>query len=832
MKKQKNSKKMEQNSQKSTPKIILDFDKNIVLVGNPNTGKTTFFNAITASNEHIGNWHGVTVDFKEKVINHNGERVKVTDLPGIYSLCSYSFEEQVARDYIYSSHAQVIDVCDANNLARNLYLTLQLKELGLSPIVCINMANELKKQGKQIDEKKLAKMLGLDVFLINAQSKKQSKQLLDFALKKSPLTNVSMQNNIVSSCNINEYFSKKSRSSENRDKTTTTENISNQILIQNLQSPPNDLTSKSKSEYAKKHKNIFSKIFSKNKQKKQNIKVDCCGENTLASTDIYAECFSQIDFEKISNILGDNLTKINLPKGFVILKLLEKDEFIEQQLSLSNEQKNLLKPYLERFDESYIASKRYNFIDKIISTCQTENKKNVYGFSKLDKIVLNKYLALPIFLGIVALIFFLTFSSVGKFLTDKLNYFVERFLAQPCIEFVTSHTTNQFLISFVKDAIFGGVCSLLSFLPQIALLFLLLSILEDSGYLSRLAFTLEDYFSLIGLSGKSVFTLLMGFGCSTTSTMTARTLEDKNSKIKTAMLSPYLSCSAKIPLYTVICTAFFVKQKFLIIFSLYLLSVLVAILVSFILQKTILKSGETSFIMELPPYRFPKINRISNVLWSNIKSFVLRVGSLIVSFSIIIWILESCDFSFRLNPENSILRQIGLFLAPIFSPLGFGSWGAIACLICGIVAKEIIVGTMGIINNVGADSSSNAISQSLLLSTSSLALNPCSALSFLVFSLLYMPCISTIGVMKKEIGSKWTLIAIIIQLSIAYILSFAVYRISLCFTINGFVSGLISLATFVLIVVALIVLLKFIKSKNKCKFCPNKTRCGDCKNKI
>lgn len=725
--------------------IITEYDKNLILVGNPNTGKTTFFNAITSSNEHIGNWHGVTVDFKEKIISYDNKKIKVTDLPGIYSLCSYSFEEQVARDYIYSSSGQIIDICDANNLARNLYLTLQLKEMGLSPIVCVNMANELTRQGKKIDAQKLSKLLGLPVYLINAQKKSQSKMLLDYAIKT-----------------INESTEKLNENSDN-------------------------------------------------------------------NLEIYKKYFNQINFDEIEKIISSNLNYFNLPKKFVIVKLLEKDEFIIQKLNLTAQQSEQLKPYLEKYDETFIASQRYNYIDKIIAQCQKIIKQNkAYGFSKLDKIVLNKYLALPIFLAIVGLIFFITFSSVGKFLTDQLNAFVERFLAQPCIEFVKSHTSNTFIISFVSDAIFGGVCSLLSFLPQIAILFLLLSILEDSGYLSRLAFTLEDYFSKIGLSGKSVFTLLMGFGCSTTSTMTARTLEDKNSKIKTAMLSPYLSCSAKIPLYTVICTAFFVKQKFLIIFSLYILSVIVAIFVSYILEKTLLKSGEQSFIMELPPYRCPRISRIVNVLWSNIKSFVMRVGTLIVSFSIIIWILESCDFSFRLNPENSILRQIGMFLAPIFSPLGFGSWGAVACLICGIVAKEIIVGTMGIINNVGADATTNAISNSLTLISSALCLNNCSALSFLVFSLLYMPCISTIGVMKKEIGIKWTIIAIAIQFCLSYILSYAVYKIALCFTLNGFASGMISLFTFVGIIIAIFVVAKIIKSKNKCEYCPNKSNCNNC----
>lgn len=720
---------------------------NIVLVGNPNTGKTTFFNTLTSSDEHVGNWHGVTVDYKEKVVKLGGEIFKVTDLPGLYSLSSYSYEEQVARDYIYSQlsnkNSVFISLCDANNLTRNLYLTIQLLELGITPILCINMANEMDKQGKKINAEKLSNMLQIPVVMINAQKR----------------------------MDVEKIIKKVQKIKKNEQKSAKNSN--------------------------------FFKIF------------DCLCLNN------------------IQNIIAKNLKNLSyLPANYVALKVLEKDEFVLSNLSLSLEQTKQIEQISSKFkfsSEMLVAKCRYDYISSITKSCVFKTKTKVYGYCKLDKIVLNKFFALPLFLVIVSLIFFLTFSSLGKLLTDILSSFIESHIFEPILNFVGKKVSNQFVLSLISDGIFAGVGSLISFLPQITLLFLSLSILEDTGYMSRLAFTLEDYFSKIGLTGKSVFALLMGFGCSTTSAMTSRNLEDKNSKIKTAMLAPYLSCTAKIPLYTVILSAFFLKLQLIFIILLYFLSVLVAVLVSFVLEKTILKSGEQSFIMELPPYRMPSLARIFKTLFSSIKSFILRVGTMIVSFSIIIWILESCDYMLRYNPQQSILKTIGSFLSPLFAPLGFNSWGAVVCLICGVVAKEVIVGTMGIINQV-ADLS--LIGQSIASQSANFSLTPASALSFLVFSLLYMPCISTISVMNKEIGTKWTLIAISIQFSIAYILSFATYRLVQSVLINGWLETIISALIFAMIVTAFLIFQKFLNSKNKCKFCMSYKNCNLKQNKL
>lgn len=715
----------------------------LALVGNPNTGKTTLFNSITSSNEHIGNWHGVTVELKEKVTKIRGRELTVADLPGLYSLSAYSYEEEIARDYIYKNDMHIVNICDANNLTRNLYLTLQLMELGHKPLLFLNMANERKKSGKRVDSEKLSQLLNLKVISANANNKTEAKQCLEESFDGDGI-----------------YYKK------NRENS---------------------------------------------------------GESILNSCPYLRD----LNIGGVLQIIGENVKNLPFNDTYIAVKILERDEWIISNLRLSQEQKSELENFLLNSDISLIAGKRYQFIKKIVAQCVQEDKKVLYGYSKADKIILNKFLALPVFLLIISLIFFLTFSGIGGLLTDGLNYCLNSYVAKPVLEYISASTNNPWILSFFKDALFGGVGSLISFLPQIVLLFLFLSILEDTGYMSRLAFTLEDYFSKIGLTGKSVFTLLMGFGCSATACLTARNLEDKNGKIKTALLSSYMSCSAKIPIYTVICGAFFLKFQLLIIILLYLLGVVIAIIISIVLERTVLKSGEQSFIMELPPYRLPSFKRIAGIIGNNIKTFVLRVGTMLISFSIIIWILQSCDFSFRLNSENSMLKTIGGFIAPLFAPLGFGNWGAAACLLCGIIAKEVIVSTMGIINNVfDGQNSQTMLAGSLLLSSSALSFSPETAISFLVFSLLYSPCISTVSVFYKEIGFKWTATAVLLQFFTAYICTYAIYKIILCFKYNGAVSGLISSVAFILIIISIIFVTRFFKSDDKCKHCQFSERCN------
>lgn len=694
----------------------------IALVGNPNTGKTTFFNSVTNADEHVGNWHGVTVDYKEKQIKTKSKKqVIMTDLPGTYSLSPYSFEEGVTRDYLLAhKNCKVINIADGNNLGKSLLLTIELLEMGISPILCINMATETKKKGIEIDVQKLKNLLGIEVFLCDAYNKKQVLNIVE-------------------------------------------KTIDNDIKYQN------------KLTYQKEMTNKFNSLLNLNLE----------------------------SFDKI--------------------KILELDEHFLKQHNISQKQIELLS---KNDTCEYVLKKRYEFIDEIISQC-VKNNKSVYGYGKLDKILLNRWCTIPVFLVVVFAIFFLTFGPVGTYLTNMFSLFFERSVFSPLIAGIRKITTNKFILDFFCFAVCGSLQSIVCFLPQIVLMFLGLYILEDTGYMSRLAFSFEDYLKKVGLSGKSVFTLLMCFGCSTTATLTARNLENKNSKIKTAMLTPYISCSAKLPIYSVVCGAFFPKYKFLIIICLYLLGIMVALLTSYLLNKKVLKSQNVTFAMEMPPYRIPSAKKVFKNVYVNIKQFLLRAGTMLFCFSCVIWILQNCNFKMQYATGESILNSISSFIAPVFVPLGFGNTGVVTALLCGIVAKEIIVSTIGLLNGLGEKSGAFQIANSIVLPTSMFFLTKTSSLAFLVFATLYAPCISTTSVMLKEIGFKWTAISLIIQFAVSYLLSFVVYRISTYFIFAGFVSGIVSVFVFVLLSIIIIFAIKLLKPKNACKFCQNRKYCNN-----
>ena len=656
----------------------------ITFVGNPNVGKTTLYNKITNSFEHVGNWHGVTVEKKEKDLTFDGEKYKFVDLPGIYSLTSYSFEEQVSIDHLLCKNGNIVNICDANVLERNLLLTLELLEFGAKPIIAINFPSEVKKRGILYNYKSLSSVLGCKIVICD--------------------------------------------------------NISRLKLIEE---------------------------FICNNTHKVNLPY-----------------LKSLPIDKIISILSPRQLSIFTGReNFIAIKLLEQDEFVKSKLALSNEQKNKISEIvLEKDYLTLIAKLRFDYIKQILDKCQTMNKKTTYGKYAIDRIILNKYFCLPIFFGLMFLIFYITFSSIGVWLSDLLKTFIDSCIGIPVSNFLIKINAPNWVVGLFSQGIVGGVGGLLSFIPQIVLLFFFLSLLEDSGYMSRLAFSFEEIFYKFGLSGKSIFTILMSFGCTTTAVLTSRNLEDKNAKIKTAMLSSYMSCSAKLPIYAVIGGAFFGKGNLLIIAGLYLLGIAAGIIMASFFNKKVLKSGERSFILEFPPYRFPDFRRIISVIYQNCKMFVIKVATILLSFSVIVWIMQNFTLKFEYVPTvrtgRSMLEIIGEYLAVLLRPIGLGNWGIAVSLLVGVMAKEMVVGTMAIVNKIPITSDfDKTLGVSFLTSGFVITFTPLTAIIMMVFSLLYLPCISTIAVMRKEIGRKWTFISCLAQFAIAYFICFLIYNV-------------------------------------------------------
>lgn len=687
---------------------------NVNLVGNPNTGKTTLFNSLTSSHEHVGNWHGVTVEEKSKCYKFKNEEINIVDLPGIYSMTSLSYEEKVACDYILKHKDRlIVNICDASNLQRNLYLTLGLMELGCHIILAVNQID--KRPICKINFSELERLLNLRVVYINADNKKSVEKLNDAILEESKKFN-------------NTYY--------------------------NLP---------------------------------------------------YIKKFNFNDINKI--VPNDTIT-------FYKIKILEDDEEIKKKFNI--------KKSFSQVDK--VATERYRYIDEIIkNTCG--EKQRIYGASKLDKILLNRYLALPIFICLIALSFYLTFFSFGAWLSDGLTFLLDKFVGQPLIDFLINvFGSDSWIIGLFQNAIIGGVGSILTFLPQVALLFFFLSLLEDSGYLSRVAFVFEDILGKVGLSGKSVYTLLMGFGCSTTAVLTARNMDDKNSKIKTGLLTPYMSCSAKFPIYAVLGGAFFGANNIWVIIGIYFLGVAVAILMSYIFEKTFLPSKKQSFILEFPPYRMMSFKRTFSLLWINVKLFVARVGTLIVAMNVIVWILSNFSFTCQYivnTGGESMLESLGKIFAPLFIPLGFNSWGLVSALIAGLVAKEVIVSSIAMFNGNG-ELSISALGQSLMDSSSAVYfVSGASVLSYLVFCLLYFPCLATTSVLIKEIGRKWTVIGVLLEFLVAYVVSMLVYFFALICQIYGVWKIILSVFATMIVLFSIMIIYKRIKNKKCCGKCEN-----------
>lgn len=629
----------------------------VILAGNPNTGKTTLFNTLTNSFEHASNWHGVTVDVKQKQYEYAGKKFEVCDLPGLYSLDAYSKEEKIASDFIEQNRdAVVVCILDANNLKRNLFLALELKEKTPNLIFAVNMAKEV----KSFDAKKLEQELGVKTLAIDARKKKSAKTLketiADFAIEQI---------------------------------------VPNKTLEQ----------------------------------------------------------FDMSDFEKKSK---------------------------------------------QKFQEIADLLNRIGY-----------QQNGLYGKSKLDKIVLSKFGSFVIFALVMGLVFFITFGTIGNTFSEKVNDIFGA-LSVKLYDFFQGFIKNELLLRFINEGVIAGALSVTSFLPQIILLFACLNFLEDFGYLSRVAFMFDPFFKRLGLTGRSAFSLIMGFGCTTTAIMTSRNLDNKNLQKRTSILLPFMSCSAKLPIFAVIASTFFAKYKALIVFSLYLFAILLMVIVALIFSKKDKEQEEQTFLLEMPKYRAPSLSKVLKNALTAGKNFIVRVGGAIVLSSVVIFMLYNFSFKFQYvgqNSENSVLYVLAKLLSWIFKPLGFGSVGATIAIFSGFVAKEMVVSSLAIVNKVPVD----GLALSLASSSSAVWFSPISAISFLVFVLLYTPCVSACIMMKKENGRKTMWLSIGLQIGIAYLASFLVYNIlsSIVKRQYGFLAGLL-----ILVALAGFAVIKYLKKKN------------------
>lgn len=656
------------------------------LVGNPNCGKTTLFNYLTGSSQYVGNWPGVTVEKKEGRAKMGGENLNIIDLPGIYSLSPYSPEEVVARNFIINERPDlIINIIDATNLERNLYLTTQLLELGVPIIVALNMYDVITSRGDTVDVELISAFLGVPVIPISANKGQGVMKLMHVA---------------------HELAEKKTLP-----------------------------------QYIKIYRKDVSAVLS-----------------------------------EISVVIYEQCEKLKLPVLWSAVKIFENDpltlkafksngDLIKKALDISNKI-----PVTKSVDhEILIADQRYKYISDICGNAvKRKNDISVLTVSdKIDRYVTGKYTAIPIFIIAMLSIFFITFGPVGSFFTDKVDGFFTDSLTPAMIYWLKGLNASDWAVGLVCDGILAGVGGVLSFLPQISILFFFLSLLEDSGYMSRAAFIMDKVLRRVGLSGKSFVPILMGFGCTVPAVMCTRTLENDKDRRLTILLTPFMSCPAKMPVYSLIIAAFFPNLKALVIIGLYLLGIILAIITGLVLSKTAFKGDGSHFVMELPPYRIPTAKSLFLHMWERIKDFISKAGTVILAATAVVWFLQSYNFSLHAveSSENSILAFFGRILAPIFAPCGFGNWQSAVSLLTGVMAKEQIVSTMTVLA-AGSAGITSILGSNL------------SALSFLVFVLLYTPCVAATSTIAKEMKSrKWTVFSIVYQLAIAWFFSMLVYQI-------------------------------------------------------
>ncbi len=662
----------------------------IGLAGNPNVGKTTLFNNLTGLNQHVGNWPGKTVEKAEGHYNYNNNRVDVIDLPGNYALSAHSIEEIVSRDFIVDEDSDVIvNIIDASNLERNLYLTVQMMELGANLVVALNMNKFAQDKGYTIDAKKLSDLLGVPVVEIEANSKIGKDQLLK----------------------------------------TIEEAAKNPV-------------------------------------------------NTVNRLSYGPELFDHLN--ELQTAIEEDKNLSDVPARWIAIKLLEDDEIILDRIEDSSKRNNILnttekvkKHFKDIYNESseeVIANARYAYIEGLLKEVLTKpatEKKTLTD--KIDSIVTNRLLGFPIFLIIMYLMFQITFTVAAPF-QDMID---EGFGILG--EMVAAALGDGMLTSFIVDGIIGGVGGVLVFLPQIILLFLIISFLEDSGYLARAAFVMDKVMhSLVGLHGKAFIPMILGFGCGIPGIMATRTMENEKDRLITMLIVPFMSCTARMPVYLLLVGAFFAAaDQTNVIFSLYVLGIVVAIIVAFILRKTLFDDMDAPFVMELPDYKLPTLRGILMHTAEKSWGFVRKAGTIILAAAIIVWILSSFPAGVEYGSQESAIGMIGTAVAPVFAPLGFGSWQPAVALIFGLVAKEVVVGTFSSLFGVAEEGAGIAAAMHGIFT-------PLTAYVFMVFVLLYIPCFAALGTIKQETGGwKWPLIMSVTTLITAYVVAFIVYMVGL-----------------------------------------------------
>lgn len=664
------------------------------LAGNQNCGKTTLFNALTGSNQHVGNFPGVTVDQKSGTIK-GVKDCSVVDLPGIYSLRPYTQEEIVTRDFIIDGKPDgIINIVDATNIERNLYLTLQLLELRVPMVLALNMMDEVRANGGTVDVQKMSQALGIPVVPISAAKGEGISELIDKAVQTA--------------------------------KTRTLPAVS-----------------------------------------------DFCDDASPVHRCIHA----------VIHLIQDHADNVGIPARFCAVKLIEGDKEMEKRLELDKNETELLEHCVVEMEDATgfdrneaLADMRYAFIEKVtqcaVVKCHEsrEHSRSV----KIDRVLTGKYTALPVFFAVMLLVFWLTFDVIGQRLSDLLSLGIDA-LSAAADRGLTAYGINPVVHSLIIDGIFTGVGSVLSFLPIIVTLFFFLSILEDTGYMARIAFVMDKLLRHIGLSGRSFVPMLIGFGCTVPAIMATRTVSSDRDRKMTILLTPYMSCSAKIPIYAVFSAAFFPKHAALVMIGLYVTGIILGIIVALILKNTAFRGNPVPFVMELPNYRLPSFKSVMLLLWEKARDFLERAFTVIFVASIVIWFLRTFDTKLNVveDSSQSLLALVGRFIAPAFAPLGFGDWRAVTSLISGFTAKEAVVSTMAVLMGASVNELGGALSS---------LFTPLSALSFLVFTLLYTPCVAAIATVRRELHSRGaTLAVVLMQCGVAYLAALAVWQIGSLF---------------------------------------------------